>query len=162
MIRYNANGSVDTTLEPAAQPRFSWDQSLTLGNALVSEPGGSLIVVGDRYDVTSGSQDWDSVVAKFSANGILDTTFGTSGYRIVSQDATYGDGFIDVANHNGGFVMAGRVHDSSGSLDYVVSRVLSDGTIDSSFGTLAPGDWILTVAQTILRTPLRCRAMEEY
>ena len=132
-IRVNENGSLDHTFK-AGHPfsnqggvytRFSGASGGALGVALQND--GKVVVVGFA---TSGN-DNVALVRYQGADGSLDATFGTAG--IVFTDVTPGsnDRAQKVAiQPDGKIVIVGY----SGN-DQILARYLSDGTLDSSFGT---------------------------
>ncbi|HYH50024.1 MAG TPA: Ig-like domain-containing protein [Acidimicrobiia bacterium] len=94
--------------------------------ALAIQPDGKLVVAG----YTSGQTD-DAIVARYKANGGLDSTFSTDGiaatdfggYDAVSAVAVQDDGKIVVAGHT-----SGQRDDS------VVARFNANGSRDTGFG----------------------------
>ena len=83
VTRLNADGSLDTSFGDGGSLQLNGVVG-TVQDMLVL-PTGKLLVTG-----TTGYSGWDSlgVVARLSADGTLDTTFGTGG-RIVSDQKTY-------------------------------------------------------------------------
>ena len=88
----------------------------------------------ERGIVLAGSSAGDFMLARYSANGALDTTFGTNG--VVKTDISGADDFaenlaIDAA---GRIIVVGRAT-SPTILDVALARYNPDGTLDTSFAT---------------------------
>lgn len=101
-------------------------------------PDNKILVSGFRLDLETSMQK--AFLVRLTANGSLDSTFGNGGVLIlnVGPFADYANA-IDIAP-DGNYIIAG--HSELPSNDEVlpryesfVTRVKTDGTIDSSFGT---------------------------
>lgn len=100
-------------------------------NALATDASGNLIQVGQ----TSLAGDKAFAAARYLADGTLDTSFGSAGTATVN----FGTGF-DVANavaiqSDGSVVMAGEMDMPGGKAFVAITRLLSTGVLDTSFGT---------------------------
>ena len=116
VTRLNANGSVDGT---------SFADADLSPNAVALQPDGKIVVAGDAVASNSPPR---MAVARYNRNGTLDDTFG--GTR------TFGAGDIVSAQAvlvqpDGKIVVAGYGNDD---IDFVVTRLSSDGTFDTAFG----------------------------
>ena len=130
LARYTSNGSLD--------PSFGM-------NGLVAGPEGSanaIVLQGDKIVVTGTSQNYDSgtygdfALARFTADGIPDSSFGNNG-RVIT-DINGDNGVV------GGIVLQGdkiivagsAVHsDRFGEYSYLVLvRYTADGSVDPTFG----------------------------
>jgi uncharacterized delta-60 repeat protein len=92
------------------------------------EPNGKILVAG----TVSGTGNFG--LAQLTANGVLDTTFGTEGVATAVTGADFPSAFLLQPNGQilmGGFKDGGR--HSPGSLSLV--RFNSNGALDSTFGT---------------------------
>lgn len=134
LLRLNANGSLDTTFG-------------TAGRKLVALPGGAqalvfnLVRLADGKFLVCGSSspdfvDRDPMVARFNANGTLDTTFGAAGFVVipVTGDAQAQDLAVQA---DGKLVLGGYVQQSNGLspfFDFALWRLQSNGVLDPSFG----------------------------
>ncbi|RKH49549.1 hypothetical protein D7Y23_16365 [Corallococcus sp. AB050B] len=127
VIRYNADGSLDTTFKSAGSPSGSWiggaytDAEAVQGMALQ----GSSVVLG-------GGDHFKAV--RITASGSQDLTFGTSG--LATSEG--GQAHALVARPNGGFLLAGSDQDVKvgGELHGVLKLVAytADGKPDVTFG----------------------------
>jgi uncharacterized delta-60 repeat protein len=128
MARFNADGTLDRTFGVDGRVTtnlVTGEQEEALGVAI--QPDGKIVVVG-----YTGQAVGPSVIAlaRYTANGALDTTFGTSGIVVTNL---VGRAFA-VALEPGSdpkIVIAG---DNPTAEDFVVARFNSDGTPDGTFG----------------------------
>ncbi|RYD94491.1 MAG: T9SS type A sorting domain-containing protein, partial [Sphingobacteriales bacterium] len=136
MVRYNADGSIDTGF--GANGKLISDLWLNSqpGSKLAFLPDGSFIVTSAKlYNAT---QNYDIGVEKYTANGVLDTAFGTNGQVI----ATYGGGSNTGRNTpasitlkaNGKFVIAGN-YNPGNNAKMALAQFNPNGTLDTSFDT---------------------------
>jgi len=102
---------------------------------------GNFYAVGVVADGTAATDDQRTVVAKFNAQGELDTTFGTNGIATHNL-AMGGTGEVlrgIVVQPSGRIVISGVI-EAAGAMDardrnLAVARLMPNGTLDTSFGT---------------------------
>lgn len=111
------------------------DTDLAVGVAAQSD--GAVVVVGT---VTTGAGTWQLALARFSANGVLDSTFGSGG-RVVNPFAFVSNstGVAIERLADGRFIVAGALDYGTGDQDFYVGRLLADGSPDTSFGGFLTG-----------------------
>ncbi|WP_182870333.1 Calx-beta domain-containing protein [Stieleria mannarensis] len=129
LVRYNADGSLDTTFGSGGQVAVDFGLSSDFGQELTLQPDGKILVAGGIADASG----FDFGLARFHADGSLDTSFGSGGW--VRTDF---DGFNDVAQgvavqSDGKIVVAGYVNNGV-NFDFGLARYNADGTLDGSFG----------------------------
>jgi uncharacterized delta-60 repeat protein len=117
----------------------SLDQSFGTSGIAYADFGGdetpySLAVKSDGSFVVAGEYNGDFAVAKFLANGTLDTSFSADGLQTVDFL-----GFNDRANEvmfdtAGRVVLAGYAYNGS-NYDFALARLTTAGTPDNTFGT---------------------------
>ena len=131
VARLNPNGSLDTTFSGDGKLVFSWG-AISRATAVLVLPNGKLLVGG-----FSGPEGGNMQVARLTANGALDGTFGTGGKAAVDFG---GDDFgAAIARQaNGRILIAGR----STTAGAVVARLRANGALDPDFGG---GDGRVTV-----------------
>ena len=134
LVRYNADGSLDTTFGLAGKVTTDFGGGDFVGGGTV-QPDGKIVVVGDSYDLANTSSgDQDFVVVRYNTDGTLDTSFDSDG-KIVA-DFGGGDGASSVAVQvDGKIVVTGDSlpAGSSGGGDVIVVRYNADGTLDTTF-----------------------------
>jgi uncharacterized delta-60 repeat protein len=106
----------------------------TSGRALVVQSDGKIIVVGDEYPTVSDSSDQRILVTRFSALGILDTSFGSDG-RFISSSSEKGQAQDVVIDSSGRIVFAGSIVGTVAPDAAIVGRLTSNGLLDPTFAT---------------------------
>jgi uncharacterized delta-60 repeat protein len=138
VARYNSNGSLDasfgsggivvTPVAPIAHFDTAWDLAL--------QADGKIVAAGTA-DFGVGAGRLDFALARYNANGSLDSSFGGDGMVTVpigSGDAR--EEIFAVAVDSLGRIVAGGYTRTSGPLlDFAVARLNADGSLDSSFGS---------------------------
>ena len=100
LIRYNANGSVDTGFGNGGFTSVDFDgDTYDEAHAGALQSDGKIVVVGQSNVIPDYSG-----LARFNADGSLDTSFGTNG--IVTTDVAYFDNCTDVAVQADGRIVA--------------------------------------------------------
>ena len=129
MVRYNADGSLDTTFGSGG--KLSTDitpGSDTRGKKVMMQPDGKILIVGR----TGATQ----FIARYLTDGTLDASFGIGGVAKASLPGITNNG-LSIALQPDGKVLAGGGTTTS----YLITRWNSDGTPDTSWD----GDGIATV-----------------
>ncbi|WP_232629460.1 Ig-like domain-containing protein [Methylobacterium sp. Leaf118] len=95
------------------------------------QPDGKIVVTG--YGSVS---NYDFAVVRYNANGTLDTGFGTGGKIVTPVGSEYDEGRSVTVQPDGKIVVAGYGYGSDSNYDFAVVRYNTDGTLDTSFGTI--------------------------
>ena len=127
LARYNTDGSLDTSFD--GDGRLVTDFGNTEYVRTVKVQADGKVLVGG-YSYSDG--EISAIVARYSANGVLDTGFGVGGTVINSTFNTYNNGFIAL-QADGKILLAGSSGTSSS--DFVLARYTSSGTLDTTFGS---------------------------
>ena len=79
VVRYNANGSIDTTFgtDGVASTAFA-DSDVQGPSSILVQPNGDILVAGEALLDTYHAPA-EAAMARFTTNGTIDTTFGTDG-----------------------------------------------------------------------------------
>ena len=130
VVRYNADGTLDTGFSTDGKVTTSIGSGHDYGHGVAVDGNGKIVVAG--YGQVSGG--WDVVVVRYNANGTLDSGFGTSG-KVTTAIGTQGDrGLALAVQSDGKIVVAGYSYNGSDQ-DFAVVRYNANGTLDSGFGT---------------------------
>jgi len=136
MVKYNVDGSLDTTFGTSGIGGFDVPAMQNFGPSIITEQSDGSIMVAGTINTFGVSTTVSTVVTKFSANGILDTSVGTNGILTLEsasqpnfvyprQMVTFGDS-----------VLVMYTQGSSGSTSTTkIAKISSTGSLDSSFGT---------------------------
>ncbi len=126
VVRYNANGSIDTTFNPGVGLGSGGGVITGFGNsfpvgaafALAIQSNGEIVVAGEAGNGSTGLSSSSFVLARYTTTGQLDTGFGTNGTVIttlsqapisfVSALALQSDGKIVAAGNTGSVVQEQR------------------------------------------------------
>jgi uncharacterized delta-60 repeat protein len=105
------------------------------------ETGHSVIVLDDGRLVLAGSRGTalpnivtDFALARYLPDGTLDTTFGTAGLALIDSGEPEYPGQV-VQLPNGNLLVAGSTSNQGAPVDFLLARLLPNGSLDSSFGT---------------------------
>jgi uncharacterized delta-60 repeat protein len=98
------------------------------GNSTAIQSDGKIIVVGWSYP--------DFGLARYNTNGILDTTFGTSG-KVITPVGNYTSSPNCVKiQQDGKIILVGQSIDNTGAYNqFTIVRYDTTGTLDNTFGT---------------------------
>src|SRR5437667_2173 len=130
LARYNPNGTLDGTFGTGGKVTTDFNGDDDEAHALVLQPDGKLVAAGAAK--LSRSQDF--ALARYSANGSLDATFGTGG-KVTTDFAGNDDAaFALVLQPDGKLGAAGR-GEGSRSQDFALARYNANGRLDATFGT---------------------------
>jgi uncharacterized delta-60 repeat protein len=140
VIRYNTNGSLDTTFNGTGFVTTS------VGNGAVAhsvkiQPNGNIVVGG-----TSVSNEGQFMLAQYTSAGALDIFFGSSGI-VLTPIGTHASIKQIALQADGKIVAAGFSHDGSVN-KFALARYNTNGTSDGSFGS---GGIVTTVIGTDAR-----------
>jgi uncharacterized delta-60 repeat protein len=124
LVRYNSDGSLDTT--------FSGDGIVTTPIAAIDDYGYSVYVQSDGKILLAGYSDngtnYDFALVRYNSDGSLDTTFGGDGIVTTAVGTGQDGGYSATVQTDGKILVAGF---SIG--DFAVVRYNSDGSLDTSF-----------------------------
>ena len=139
LVRYAANGQRDmsfgnkgitiTTLGP---------QNSSRAVAYAVQPNGAILIGGTISTFTVGSTSSAFGVARYTANGVLDNTFGEGG--VVTASTHFEEDTLSTVllQPNGQIVVSGFVGgqgNNQAGPSNVMIRYNTDGTLDATFGT---------------------------
>lgn len=136
VIRYNENGSLDTTFDTDGIAVTQMANSAVLNSVAIQKVGGveKIVVAGKTYRAGHGD---DMAFARYNNDGTLDTTFGTGGRAYV--DFTGGDDepkkVLVTADNKivaTGFTSNGY---SNGNRDFGAVRLDASGSVDRNFAS---------------------------
>jgi uncharacterized delta-60 repeat protein/RHS repeat-associated protein len=126
MARFTSSGALDTTFGSGGTGKVAltgdWDQSINLES------------LSDQRLLVSGVSAGEMVLHRFTADGLEDDTFGTSGTVTMAFGAWHIDWGYDVGVQPDGKVIVVGLSNFSGG-DGFALRYNVDGTLDASFGS---------------------------
>ncbi|MDA0158740.1 proprotein convertase P-domain-containing protein [Solirubrobacter ginsenosidimutans] len=141
LARYNPDLSLDRSFSDDGQQTTEVDADQSAGVAdMTLQADGKIVVAG----VTGRSPATDFLLARYRADGSLDTTFGTGGISTIDLGASEWLGAVAL-QRDGKIVVAGVHELPDWHWESVIARYRSDGSLDTSFG----GDGMVTFADDI-------------
>jgi uncharacterized delta-60 repeat protein len=153
LFRLNTDGTLDTTFGAPGNPGFA---KVTLGaNGSVADlavqADGKIVVVGG-----TGGSNGDMYVARFSANGTLDTAFDGDGSATFDFDAFPDFAATVLLLPDGKIVAAGHAYATVSRPDCAMVRLNANGSLDSTFGTAGKGRFVrnsLSMCESVTLRP---------
>jgi uncharacterized delta-60 repeat protein len=151
LARYNPDGSLDTTFGTGGKATMVFSSSALAFDAEVAavtqQPDGKLVVVGKEYysNYPAAGTTYNGVVARFNANGSLDTSFGNGGVVITALGTATriqnrGVALYPVAGtaNDGKIVVTGMVFTNAPGAaitsEWAIERYNPNGSLDTTFG----------------------------
>ena len=129
VVRYNVNGSLDSSFDGDGIVTTNFENSLALASEIILQPDGKIVAAGT---VTGAVKSF--ALARYNADGSLDTTFGNGG-RVVTSTGNENAFLNSVALQSDGRIVVAGYSRPTSNYDFTVARYTSSGTLDSSFGT---------------------------
>lgn len=124
IARLMPNGAVDPTFGNAGRVTLNLGSTISSISGLALQPDGKIIAVGFSGNSSDATTPVTTLaVARFNANGSLDSSFGNGGYDLIGDGLS--EGFGVAVQADGKIVVAAQ-----GGL----VRLTSSGMLDTSFG----------------------------
>ncbi len=129
LVRYNSDGSLDTSLNSSGKITTAIGKGTCKGEGLALQEDGKIVVVGHSFN--AGGQSCFTVL-RYGTDGSLDTSFGDSG-KITTAVAKESNADSVAMQSDGKIVVAGNSFIDGGNNDFAVVRYNANGKLDSSF-----------------------------
>ena len=130
LVRYNSDGSLDTSLNSSGKVTTAIGTGTCKGEGVASQDDGKNVVAG--YSFNAAGQ-CSFTVLRYDADGSLDTSFGDAG-KVTTSVGGKNDSAESVAMQSDGkIVVAGNSFIDSNNNDFAVVRYNANGTVDKSF-----------------------------
>jgi uncharacterized delta-60 repeat protein len=152
-VRYTSAGILDSSFGNGTG-LVAFDGAISpTDRGLAVDASGRILVGGDLYS-PAGSRDYFAA-ARYTADGVLDTSFGTNGVATFDFGSTSDYAIGITADPQGRILLAGYTFTAAnGSDDIALARLLPDGTPDSSFPGKQVGVPISVLASAIDPSPV--------
>jgi uncharacterized delta-60 repeat protein len=134
LVRYNSNGSLDSSFNGSGTAILSTRQSPEYVRAIAIQPDGAILIAGEssRTDVLGN----DMVLLRYKGNGLIDNSFGNNGILIYTTGIAANSSRNVLLQQDSKILLTGTATTSDGRSNFVTIRSKSDGLIDSSYGTI--------------------------
>jgi uncharacterized delta-60 repeat protein len=135
LARYNADGSLDAGFGTSGKVTTSFGANTDDdAHAVALQPDGKIVVAGTSFDNDSGQNSF--ALARYNADGSLDTNFGSGGLVTTSFGSVNADyGYAVALQPDGKIVVAGADCITCSDHDFALARYNADGSLDASFST---------------------------
>jgi uncharacterized delta-60 repeat protein len=140
LVRYNDNGSLDTTFGPNHTGKVSTDFAgkNDIAAAVALQADGKIVVAGSSVKTTND----DFALARYNVDGSLDTAFGIGGKVTTDFAGAFDNAFALALQADGKIVAAGSAQPAGGGSDaFGLARYNPNGSLDGTFG---PGGKVTT------------------
>ncbi len=142
VMRYNSDGSLDTSFDGDGIATIDFVGGYDYVNALAIQADGKILVVGaGSSDQSMETSTSDSALARLNTNGSLDTSFDGDG-KIRAAISNYFDAATGVSIQTDGKILTSgsAMSITNGDLgtlenDFALVRYNSDGSPDTTYGT---------------------------
>lgn len=138
LVRYNADGSLDTTFDTDGMVTTDFSTSNDAANAVAVQRITGRIVAAGKSDSGGGGDNF--ALANYASDGSLNTSFSGDG-KVTSDFASGNDQAFGVRFQSNSKIVVAGVADATGDNDFALALFKLDGSFDSSFGT---GGMVLT------------------
>ena len=128
LVRYYSDGNLDGTFAGDGKVISDYGAEDDSIHALLLQPDGKLLAAGEVG--TANGQDF--ALARYNADGSLDTTFGSSGWAVTDFFGDDDHGLALVRQADGKLLVAGYVS-TGAETDIALARYTASGSLDTSF-----------------------------
>ena len=129
LVRYNSDGSLDTTLNGSGKLTTAVGTGDYHGKGMALQGDGKIVVTGYSFKAGGGLC---FTVLRYRTDGSLDTSFGDAGKVTTSVGGKNDSAESVIIQGDGKIVVAGWFNASSNN-DFAVVRYNANGTLDTSF-----------------------------
>ena len=130
LVRYNVDGSLDTSFGTAAIVSTDFFGGDDKAHAVALQADGRIVVAGVAHD---GVFD-RFALARYNADGSLDASFGAGGKVTTSFFGFDGSANAVALQADGKIVAVGSAYPGGANNQFAVARYNADGSLDASFG----------------------------
>lgn len=150
VVRYNANGTLDTTFDTDGKQTTDLGSIFDLAYAMALQPDGKLVLVGETR---TNPGDSDFALVRYTTAGALDPTFDTDGRLVTAMGPGNDQAFGVAIQSDGKILVAGFSFVQPNGL-FALARYTPAGGLDTTFDqdgkvTTAPGGYASAYALTL-------------
>jgi uncharacterized delta-60 repeat protein len=129
LVRYNADGSLDTSFDEDGKVTTPVLSSDEWANSVAIQPDGKIVAAG----FSNNGANNDFAVVRYNTNGSLDTSFDADG-KLTTPVLSGADQANAVAiQANGKIVAAGYANNGNLNNDFALVRYNPDGSLDTTY-----------------------------
>lgn len=134
LVRHLRDGGLDTSFGTGGKVTTGFNNAGRSDEALAVavQPDGKILVAGTS---DQGATGYDFALARYNADGTLDTTFGNVGRVTTSFGNGADKAYALLLQPDGKIVLAGDSNQGASGNDFALARYNANGTLDAAFGT---------------------------
>src|SRR6476646_8596292 len=129
LVRYNSDGSLDTSFNSNGKVTTAVGTGTCKGQGVALHGDGKIVVVGHSFNAAGQSC---FTVLRYGADGNLDTSFGDSG-KVTTTVAKDSNADSVAMQSDGKIVVAGNAFIDRNNNDFGIVRYNANGTLDTTF-----------------------------
>jgi len=131
-VRYLSDGTLDTTFGVGGKVSTDFrNRGMDQALAAALQSDGKIVAAGFATSVDGISQNF--AVARYTSSGVLDTTFNNRGMQQIDFGSCCQSAY-QVLVQSDGIVTVGFPNSESSDSDFLLARLNSTGSLDSTFG----------------------------
>ncbi|MCP4389013.1 MAG: hypothetical protein GY802_12015, partial [Gammaproteobacteria bacterium] len=130
LTRYNTDGTLDTSFGTGGIVTTAIGSGDDRGNSVTVQSDGKILVAGYSWN----GADNDFALARYNADGSLDTSFDGDGILTTDFGANSDVGQSVTVQSDGKILVAGYSYNGS-NIDFALARYNTDGSLDTGFDT---------------------------
>jgi uncharacterized delta-60 repeat protein len=127
LVRLLTDGSPDTTYGDDGEVIIDLGKAES-GYGAALQADGKILIAGDTWE----PYNRDAIVVRTTSSGDLDPTFGTDGVANIAFGEDF-EQFNELVLQSDGTIVVAGSSGAGGYRDFIVARVLSDGSLDQTF-----------------------------
>jgi len=132
LARFSTNGTLDTSFSGDGKVTTDFTSGGDYISGAAIDGSGNIVAAGEA---NLAGKDSQAALARYTSAGLLDTTFNGTG-KVLTNYGPFGDAAFGVAiDGSSNIVTGGEVGGGSSNPRFAVSRYLSTGALDTTFGT---------------------------
>jgi len=131
--RYLSNGTIDTTFGVAGRVRTDFgDQNFDRARSAALTPDGKIVAAG--FAISGGGLNQNFAVARYTSNGVLDTTFSRDGKTQIDFGNCCQSANKVLLQSDGKIITVGYANTEDSDSDFLLARLNPRGSPDPTFG----------------------------
>lgn len=127
LVRYNSDGSLDSTFDADGKVTTDFGNAADYCYAVAIQNDGKILAAG----LSSNGPNMDFALARYQANGKLDSTFNFNGKAITNFNFNSVGKFV--AMQNDGKILVSGFCNNGSNHDFALARYNNDGSLDNTF-----------------------------
>jgi uncharacterized delta-60 repeat protein len=128
-VRYNVDGTLDTSFSGDGKVITSLGSGNDFANAAALQSDGKIVLVGTCFNASTGN---DFCAVRYDTNGSLDATFASGGIAITPITTSYDEATALAIQADGKIVLAGYCTAIT-NFDFCAVRYSANGVLDIGF-----------------------------